>query len=134
MNSENSEHSKPVPLDCALGYAKVTKVDDESIDFDNGVSLYSNHDTDCCENHYLSMRDLTIADFDGLEFDLAGDIFFERIDGYGIALLPVNGHPVRIPGYGSNNGYYSSHLDLVLSDGKGFCKVFDISDCQVISD
>jgi hypothetical protein len=76
---------------------------------------------------------LTLADFDGLEFDLTSDDFFERIEGYGIALKPVAGHPVRIPGYGSNNGYYSSQLDLVLSDGKGFSKVFDVSECQKIT-
>jgi hypothetical protein len=47
-------------------------------------------------------------------------------------LNPIKGHPVRIPGYGSNNGYYSSNLDLVLSDGKRFEKYYDISECQEI--
>jgi len=77
---------------------------------------------------------LTLADFAGLEFDLTSDDFFERIVGYGIALKPIVGFPVRIPGYGSNNGYYSSDLDLVLIDGKGFSKVFDITECQDIND
>ena len=112
---------------------KVVRVDSDEIEFNNGVKLYSNHDQDCCENHYLSMSDLTMSDFDGLEFDLTGDGFFERIEDYGIALKPTNGHPVRIPGYGSNNGYYSSNLDLVVS-GPGFSKTFDISSCQVVSD
>jgi hypothetical protein len=62
------------------------------------------------------LENLTIADFEGLEFDISGDDFFERIDGYGIALKSLNGHPVRIPGYGSNNGYYSCDLELVLKD------------------
>lgn len=73
---------------------------------------------------------MTLDDFDGLEFDITSDDFFERIDGYGIALKPLVGCPVRIPGYGSNNGYYSDQLDLVLSDGKNFTKTFDISECQ----
>jgi len=77
---------------------------------------------------------LTIADFDNLEFDLTTDDFFERIEGYGIALKPLIGHPVRIPGYGSNNGYYSGNLYLVLSDGKDFNKVFDVTECQVVND
>lgn len=111
---------------------KVVKVDSGGLEFDNGVRLDSNHDSDCCESHYLSLKDITLADFDGLEFDLTGEEFFERVDGYGIALKPLAGHPVRIPGYGYNNGYYSSQLELVLSDNKGFRKVFDISDCQVI--
>ena len=113
---------------------KVVKIDSDSIEFDNGVQLYSNHDQDCCEHHYLSLDDLTLEDFSGLEFDLTNDDFFERIEDYGIALKPINGFPVRIPGYGSNNGYYSSNLDLIITDNKGFKKTFDISDCQVVSD
>lgn len=110
---------------------KVVKVGNESIEFDNGITLASNHDSDCCESHYLSFGDLTIDDFNGLEFDLSNEDFFKRVDGYGIELIPKVGHPVRIPGYGYNNGYYSSNLDLVIS-GKGFTKTFDISECQVI--
>jgi len=75
---------------------------------------------------------LALADFDGLEFDLTSDGFFERIEDYGIALKPLVGFPVRIPGYGSNNGYYSDQLDLILSDGKAFSKVFDITECQEV--
>ena len=109
---------------------KVVKIDDDYLMFDNGVMLYSNHDQDCCENHYLSLSDLTIEDFDGLEFDLTKDDFFKRIDDYGIELIPIKGHSVKIPGYGSNNGYYSSQLDLIITDNKGFSKTFDISECQ----
>lgn len=111
---------------------KVIKVCSESIEFDNGFELYSAHDSECDESHWLSFSDLSLQDFDGLEFNLGSDLFFTRIDGYGIALLPINGHPVRIAGYGSNNGYYSSNLSLVVK-GKGFLKTYDISDCQGIS-
>lgn len=99
------------------------------IEFDNGLKLYSNHDQDCCEHHWLSMKDLDFEDLKDFEFDLSNDDFFERIEGYGIALKPLNGFPVRIPGYGSNNGYYSSNLELVLW-GKDFEKTYNISDCQ----
>jgi hypothetical protein len=117
-----------------MNKVKVVKVDSDGLEFDNGVRLYSNHDSECIESHYLSLADLTLADFVGLEFDLTSEEFFERVDGYGIALKPLEGHPVRIPGYGFNNGYYSSHLDLVLRDNNGFSKVFDVSECQVIED
>jgi hypothetical protein len=111
---------------------KVVKIDTDSIEFDNGVVLSSNHDQDCCESHYLSFSDLKLEDFENLHFDLSNDNFFTRIDGYGIELLPIKGHSVKVPGYGSNNGYYSSNLDLILT-GKDFNKTFDISDCQDIS-
>ena len=109
---------------------KVLKVDSDTIEFENGVKLYSSHDQNCCESHYLDFNDLKIEDFKDLKFDLTNDDFFERIEGYGIALKSKNGFPVRIPGYGSNNGYYSSNIDLVVTNGKGFTKTYDISECQ----
>jgi len=113
---------------------KVVSINDESLTFDNGAILSSNHDQDCCENHYLSLADITLSDFDGLEFDISGDDFFERIEGYGIALVPLNGYPVRVPGYGYNNGYYSSDLSLILTYSNRLTKEYDITNCQVIKD
>lgn len=108
---------------------KVIKVTIDFIEFDNEVQLFSDHRQGCCENHYLDFSSLTLGDFEGLEFDLSGENFFERITDFGIALKPVNGFPVRIPGYGDNNGYYSSNLSLVLK-GIDFEKRFDITECQ----
>lgn len=113
---------------------KVVKLDLDSLEFDNGVKLYSYHESDCCENHYLSFSDLTLDDFEGLEFDLSNDDFFERIEGYGIALKPIKGFPIRIPGYGENNGYYSENLSLIVTDCNGFEKRYDVTECQKVSD
>ena len=33
-------------------------------------------------------------------------------------------------GYGSNNGYYSSNIDLIVTNDKDFTKTYDISECQ----
>lgn len=112
---------------------KVVKIDGDSIEFENGIILTSDHDQDCCESHELTMSDLTLADFDGLEFDLTNDDFFKRIPDYGIELIPIHGHSVKIPGHGYNNGYYSSNLDLLLY-GPDFKKTYDISDCQDVQD
>ena len=112
--------------------AKVVEVTSDNIIFDNGSILSSEHQQDCCEHHYLDFTYVELSDFDGLEFDLSSDKFFNRIPEYGIELVPVSGWGVRIPGYGSNNGYYSSDLTLVLSDGNK-SRTFDISDCQEIS-
>jgi hypothetical protein len=99
------------------------------IRFDDGSTLEDFHDSECCEHHYLDFSAISLEDFDGLEFDLSSEDFFERVPDYGIRLVPTNGHPVSIPGYGYNNGYYSSNLSLILTtpDGK---KTFDISECQ----
>ena len=109
---------------------KVVKVYDESLEFENGLTLSSWHDTSYCEEHYLSFSDLTIDDFEGLQFNLSNDDFFERISGYGVALKPTNGFPVRIPGYGYNNGCYSDELLLVLRDGIAEDRYYDITECQ----
>lgn len=113
----------------------VSHIDNETIYFDNGIKLSYYHEDDCCESHWLDFTHITLDDFEGLIFDLSNDNFFERIPDYGIALKPLNGHPVRIPGYGNNNGYYSSNLSLILTDSSDIVvKTFDISDCQEISD
>lgn len=114
---------------------KVIRISSEQIEFEdkekNIYVLTSNHDEDYCETHYLSFEDLTLADFENLLFDLDGD-FFNRIEDYGIELIPLNGNSVRIPGYGYNNGYYSSNLSIILF-GENYKKVFDITECQKIN-
>lgn len=110
----------------------IDSVDDGEIIFSNGYILSTYHSQDCCESHYWSLSDLSIDDFNNLEFNLDGD-FFERIDGYGIKLIPINGHPIPIPAYGYNNGYYSSELRLNISDENyNIIREFDITDCQVV--
>ncbi len=113
---------------------KVVIITGEGIQFENGVVLLSEHTQDCCESHSLSFDDLTMEDFEGLEFDLTGDSFFKRIDGYGIELIPISGHSVKIPGYGYNNGYYGTDLLLVLMYKGNIFNTFDISECQAIED
>ena len=112
---------------------KVIAVNADTLMFNDNVSLTSDHDQDCCESHYLDFSNLHISDFEGMLFDLSSETFFEKAEGFGIRLIPVNGHPVGVPGYGYNNGYYSSQLSLVLTKA-GVSTKFDISECQVIGD
>ena len=111
----------------------VIKVDRTGITFNDGIRLYSDHSQDCCEHHELTFTDLSLDDFEGLEFDLSGDTFFKRIADFGIELIPIHGHSVRVPGHGSNNGYYGTDLDLCLQ-GPGWSRTYDITECQVISE
>ena len=109
---------------------KVIYVDEDTVRFEDGTEMYSFHYTDCCEQHWLTFENLSLSDFEGLDFDLSGDSFFERVAGYGIRLVPISGHPVSVPGYGDNNGYYSSNLTLVLAKRGGWKREFDIIECQ----
>jgi len=109
---------------------KVIKVTENNIEFENNIKLSSYHDQECCEEHYLSFSDITIEDFKDLEFDLTTEKFFNRIEDYGIELIPIKGHSIKIPGYAYNNGYYSSNLSLELTNNKDFNKSFNIDNCQ----
>lgn len=111
---------------------KVKSVTTDEIIFNNGVRLFSEHDQDCCESHSLTLGDLTIEDFEGLEFDLSNDGFFNKIDGFGIELVPIHGFSVKIPAHGWNNGYYGTNLELIVTDNALFTKKYDITDCQDI--
>lgn len=112
---------------------KVVKVDEYGLDFDNGLSLSSDHYSDCCESHQLYFKDLELKDFDGLEFDLSNEKFFNKIPDYGIELVPLKGHTVKIAGHGYNNGYYSTELRLLV-EGNGYKCEYDITECQDIQD
>ena len=103
------------------------------IEFDDGHLLYDYHEQDCCEQHFLDFSNLSVEDFKGMDFDLSGE-FFERVPDYGIRLIATNGMAVPIPGYGSNNGYYSSNLSLVLSKGREEVARYDITECQEYED
>lgn len=93
--------------------------------------LDSIHETECCESHWLDFDYVKLEEVADLEFDLTNDNFFKKIDGYGIELIPLKGYSVKIPGYGSNNGYYSSDLTLVVRDKNGKdIKSYDVSECQ----
>ena len=115
--------------------AKIRKINDGYILFDDGSRLYSDHCTQCCEEHYLAFYEMPDKNADqdiyDLEFDLNPDgRFFERVENYGIRLVPTNGYPVFIPGYASNNGYYSDKLTLVLCRPTNEEYKYDITDCQ----
>lgn len=112
---------------------RVTQVTEDDLTFDDGTRMYSDHYQDCCEHHYLSFKDLSLSDFEGLDFDLSTSDFFEEVEDFGIRLRPTNGHPISVPGYGYNNGYYGSNLGLVL-DKEGSKTTYDISNCQEIRD
>lgn len=112
---------------------KIKEIKDNTIIFDNGYILKDYHYDDCCESHYLDFTHIEESDYKDLEFDLSNDTFFTRIEDYGISLNATNNFPLRIPGYGSNNGYYSSNLSLILIDNEGNESKFDISECQEIN-
>ena len=113
---------------------KVAEIKDDMLVFDDGSTLSSYHNQECRETHYLDFEHNDIREFEGLDFDLSCDNFFARISEYGITLLPENGHCIRIPGYGSNNGYYNGELALVLKRPGQEDRWYGITDCQYVTE
>jgi len=100
--------------------AKITRLDSDNnaIEFEDGYKLFSFHETDCCERHWMDVGILTMEDVEGLVFKLDGDLV-RPIKYYGLELIPTNGYPVKIPCYSENNGYYSNDLTVILKDPRG---------------
>ena len=84
------------------------------ISFDCGLSLVFERDSDMRASANFDLEHISIEDFKDLEFDLSDDKFFRKIEGYGIELIPTNGHSVKIPGYAVVDGYYSCNLYMEL--------------------
>lgn len=83
---------------------KVKKIDSDGILFDNGAMISDYHEQDCCESVYC-------------DFEQADDLFRNAIftgepiiEGVEESGIKINGY--FIPCYNSQNGYYSSALEL----------------------
>lgn len=124
---------------------KIVEVESESLTFDNGCVLMSVHEPDCCEWHWLDfsvMKTYNISTVTGKEinifkqeFDFSNGVPFKKVEDLGIILYDIEGNRYLINGYSSNNGYYSTNIDLLYVDDNGEeIYRYDVSECQVIDD
>lgn len=103
---------------------KITKFDDDKIEFSDGSAITYEHEQDCCECNW--------ADFSVLEVFYDKDFEFNRydvtpVDGAGFLLsLYYEGSSlcyeewrknIFIPCYSDQNGYYATDLDIVITSG-----------------
>lgn len=64
---------------------------------------------------------------------------FHKVPDCGIRIIPNEGtgHPISVPGYGSNNGYYNDEILIrvdIYKEGKLIEKLeYDYSECQEIT-
>lgn len=111
--------------------ALVTQIDHEVINFDNGWSVISDHRDSCCEVHYLAFPEAEGLLGADIPIENLDESFFKRVEGYGIMFIQRNGHPISVPGYGRNNGYYGSNIELIIKNEFGeTIASFDVSECQ----
>lgn len=110
------------------------------------IQMYDYHENDCCEEHFIEWGYGLDQITEEMRFTVnTNDYckgFIEKVEDYGIRIIPNpgTGHPIAFPGYGYNNGFYSTDLilNVVVFDKTSnttFHKVeLDISECQDISE
>ena len=115
MNSNNNFFSSNQKI------RKISEITDEAIIFSDHSSITFDHDQDCCENNY--------AAFDALD-DLArnytfrGKIRFEAVDESGFRFGDAR-RMFFVPCYSSQNGYYSSDIQIYFNENGKTRKVLD---------
>jgi|SaaInlV_130m_DNA_2_1039683.scaffolds.fasta_scaffold09341_9 hypothetical protein len=108
----------------------VIKDEEVIIEFeDGGVLLESYHNQDCCENVYADFSIMKYYKERLVDKELK-DLTIKSVKDMGFLLCFNCGYDnekVFIPCYNSQNGYYSSDLELHITEGEVTTKI-DISD------
>lgn len=94
--------------------------EEEGLRLSNGIVIKDYHDQDWCEQVYADWSSLDDTSFYDTIFT---EVEIELIEGIGFR---INKYLVNC--YNSQNGYYSSALDLVISYPNGKRDTIDISD------
>lgn len=117
---------------------KIKEFKEGSIIFDNGYKLEYYHEQDCCENVYAEfemLKDYNVSLVTGKNIDIK-EIDFEEsltklVEGVkeaGFNMISKIGEKFFVPCYNSQNGYYSSYLELILHKENNIKEELDISD------
>ena len=118
---------------------KIKKIEENCILFDNGCKLQDYHHQDCCEEVYadfdviktynVSPKTGKIIDIKDIDFEESLLKLIQGVKGAGVNLVSKKKEKFFIPCYNSQNGYYSSDLELELFDEYGnLLERVDISD------
>lgn len=99
---------------------KVIQINETGIEFDDGTSIIDNHMRDCCEVVYADWKSLRDTDIMQHEF-VNRSIVGVKDSGFRLGQYFV-------PCYNDQNGYYSSNLELIITDRRGNEKIINISD------
>ena len=117
-------------------------IGEEKIVFDNGTIMQSFHCHDCCENHWAELsklKEYNINPKTGDNIDIMQIEFPENIHEHlilledeGFNIVAKDGSKYFVPGYGENNGYYSTDITLIINYPNGKKIEVDLTKCQKI--
>lgn len=105
--------------------AKIIKLEENLIKFDDGTTITADHSQDCCEYNYADCERVDdIAKY--TDFDTA-NLEFEAVEGSGFRFGNKPGKMFFVPCYSEQNGYYSSDVDIYLN-GELYLNI----DCEML--
>lgn len=117
---------------------KIKEINDDYILFDNGYKLRAYHEQDCCENVYADfeiLKDYNVSTKTGksikiqeIDFEESLEQLIQGIEGQGFNMVSKIEEKFFVPCYNSQNGYYSSDLELILCKTENLEETLDISD------
>lgn len=119
---------------------KIKEIKEDRIIFDNGNILEGIHEQDCCESVYADFENMQVMtkiasnyiNSDELDFDEDLLKHIIKIPNVGFFIEDKNGIRLFVSCYNSQNGYYSSDLELCYTQSvvQYIKSYLDISDCE----
>lgn len=95
---------------------KISKIDYNRINFDNGSYIECDHEQECCENNY---GDFSQVDTIALKTDFDEPLEFEKCNGG----FRFGNKPMKmffVPCYSEQNGYYTSNISIFYNGEEMF--------------
>ena len=93
--------------------AKIIKTEENLIEFADGTKITCDHCPDCCEHNYADCGQIDDL-ARGYDFNTA-ELKIEAVDGSGFRFGDNPNRMFFVPCYSSQNGYYSSDLDVYIN-------------------
>ena len=94
---------------------KVILSEEDTLKFDNGLTLMGCHEQNCCEINYLDFEQLPV----GTELPTMTAKEFAKaikIGDDGFSIKDIHGIPKWVQARSEQNGYYSSEVGLMIMD------------------
>jgi len=92
---------------------KIKQICEDWIEFDNGNTITFDHDQDCCEHNFADFSQLEDIVTE-VEFD--SELIFEAVENSGFRFGSKNTPMFFIPCYSSQNGYYTTEIDIYYNN------------------
>ena len=105
--------------------AKIIQAEANLILFSDGTKITGHHEPDCCECNYADCGQLDDIALN-TEFDTS-NLVFEEVKDSGFRFGNAPSKMFFVPCYSSQNGYYSSDLEIRLNDKRAL-----FFDCPIV--